>query len=90
MRCLFLFEPQGRRSLDDTERVGVAHSAPPSLHTDDGIASVENLELQRLDDAPFESAVNVLLPRYFLEIWLFLVEDERVNATVQMRILTHN
>ena len=71
----------------NAERVGVAHSASPALHADDGIALAENTELDCVHDAPLETAVDILLPWGLLEIGLLLGEEEGVDATVQVGVL---
>jgi len=71
----------------NAERVGVAHSASPALHADDGIALAENTELDCVHDAPLETAVDILLPWLRLEVWLCLREIEWVDAAVQVRVL---
>jgi hypothetical protein len=65
----------------------VAHSSPPALHADDGSALLENTELDRVHDAPLETAVNVLLPWRCLEIGLLFREVEGVYTAVQVRVL---
>ena len=65
----------------------MAHTTPPALHADDGITLVENTELDRVHDAPLETAVNILLPWGLLEVGLLLGEEEGVDATVQVGVL---
>lgn len=72
---------------DDAESVGVAHAATPALNADDGVAAVENAELDGVHDTPLQAAVDILLPRGGLEVGLLLVEVEGVHATVQVRVL---
>lgn len=71
----------------NAERVGVTHAASPALHADDGIALAEDTELDGIHDAPLETAVDILLPWLRVEVWLCLVEVERVDAAVQVRVL---
>jgi hypothetical protein len=72
---------------DDAEGVGVAHSASPALHTDDGVTLAENTKLDGVHDTPLQTAVNVLLPWLGLEVWLLFGEVEGVNAAVQVGVL---
>lgn len=73
-------------SLDDAERVGVAHTALPALDDDEGVARRHDVELQRLRDAPLDAAVDVLLPVDLGEIGLVLREVEWVHAAVQVAV----
>lgn len=72
---------------DDAEGVGVAHSSPPALYTDDGISLVEHTELDGIHNAPLQATVNILLPWLSVKVWLLLGEIERVNAAVQVGVL---
>lgn len=72
---------------DNTDGVGVAHAAPPALDAHDWVTLVKDTELDGVVDAPLEAAVDVLLPRSVLEVWLLLVEEEGINATVKVGIL---
>lgn len=65
----------------------MAHSSSPALDTDDGIALAKNAELDGVHDTPFQTAVDILLPWRGVEVGLLLREVERVDATVQMRVL---
>lgn len=65
----------------------MAHTSPPALHTDNGIALAQNTELDSVHDAPLETAVDVFLPRGGLEVGLLLREEEGVYTTVQVRVL---
>ena len=65
----------------------MTHSSSPALHTDHGIALVENTELDGVHDAPLQTTVNVLLPWLGVEVWLLLGEIEGVYAAIQMGVL---
>lgn len=65
----------------------MAHSASPTLDTDNRIALVEDAESDGVGDAPLEAAIDVFLPRRLVEIWLFFVEEERVDAAVEVGVL---
>ena len=65
----------------------MAHSAPPALHADDGVALAEHTELDGVHDAPLETAVDVLLPWGLLEVGLLLGEVEGVYTAVQVGVL---
>jgi hypothetical protein len=70
-----------------TNSVGVAHTAAPSLDTDDGIALVDDAELETVVDGPLETAVDVLLPDLDIEVGLGLGEVEGPDTAVQVRVL---
>lgn len=67
---------------DDTDGVGVAHSASPALDADYGVAAGDDVELEALGDTPFETAVDVFLPAGLVEVGLGFVEDEWIYTTV--------
>lgn len=69
---------------DDAQGVGVAHATLPALDDDDGVAVGQDVELQSLLDGPLDAAVDVLLPVNLVEVGLLLVEEEGVDATVQV------
>lgn len=48
--------------LDDTKRVGIPHTALPSLHNDDRLTGGEDLKLDGFGDTPFDALVDVFLP----------------------------
>lgn len=75
------------RRWDNAEGVGVAHTSPPALYTDNGVALAQNAELDSVHDAPLEAAVDILLPRARLEVGLLLGEVEGVHTAVQVRVL---
>jgi hypothetical protein len=72
---------------DHTDSVGVAHTATPSLNTDDGVALVDDAELETVVDTPLEAAVNILLPDLDVEVRLVLGEVEGPDTTVQVGVL---
>jgi hypothetical protein len=82
-----LVEAKVLLSGDNAERVGVAHSSSPALHTDDGVTLAKNTELDGVHDTPLQTAVNILLPWFGLEVWLLFGEVEWVNAAVQVGVL---
>ena len=47
---------------DDTEGVGVTHTASPALDGNDGVALGEDTELDGVVDTPLETLVDILLP----------------------------
>ena len=65
----------------------MTHSAAPTLYTDHWIALTEDVQLDSLLNAPFETVVHVLLPVLFIEIGFPLREQERVDASIEMGIL---
>jgi hypothetical protein len=71
---------------DDPQRVGMAHTTPPALHTDHGIALGQHTQLDGVGDAPLEAGIDILLPRGGLEVGLLLRVVEGVHATVEVRI----
>ena len=74
-------------SRDHTDGVGVAHTAAPSLDTDDVVTLVDDAELEGVVDTPLETAVNILLPDLDVEVGLLLGEEEGPDTTVQVRVL---
>ncbi len=66
----------------------MSHSASPSLDTDDGVALVEDTELDRIHDAPLQTAVDIFLPRGAVEIRLGFGEVERIDTAVQVGVLS--
>ena len=69
-----------------TNGVGVAHTATPALNTDDGVALVDDAELETVVDGPLKAAVDVLLPDLDVEVGLLLGEVEGPHATVQVGV----
>ena len=65
----------------------MALSSTPSLHTDDHVAFFQNTEVYSGLDAPFQTAIDILLPVGLVEIGLFLGEQEGINAAIQVGIL---
>ena len=57
------------------------------MNTDDGVAPVENAELDGVADTPFQTLVDVFLPRCILIIRLGLGEEEWPDTAVEVRIL---
>lgn len=74
-------------SRDHTDGVGVAHTAAPSLDTDNVVTLVDDAELEGVVDTPLETAVNILLPDLDVEVGLLLGEEEGPDTTVQVRVL---
>jgi hypothetical protein len=72
---------------NNAEGVGVAHTSPPALDTDNRVALAQNTELDSVHDTPLEAAVDILLPWALLEVGLLLREEEGVYTTVQVGIL---
>jgi hypothetical protein len=73
--------------LHKAKGIGVAHAAPPTLNTDDGIALGKHPELDRVHDTPLQAAVDVLLPGAGVEVGLGFVKVEGVHSAVQVGIL---
>lgn len=74
-------------SRDDTQGIGMTHSATPALDTNDNVAFREHSQADGLPDAPFESIVDVFLPVRRLKVGFPLREEEGVDASVEMRVL---
>jgi hypothetical protein len=74
-------------SGDHTDGVGVAHTAAPALHADNGVTLVDDAELETVVDTPLEATVNVLLPDLDVEVRLGLGEEEWPDTAVQVRVL---
>jgi hypothetical protein len=70
-----------------TNSVGVAHTAAPSLDTDDGVALVDDTKLEAVVDTPLEAAVDILLPDLDVEVGLGLGEVEGPHTTVKVGVL---
>ena len=70
--------------LDNSESVGVTHTALPALDNDDGVAGGQDVKLKSVVDSPLDTAVNILLPVDLSKVGLLLREQEGVDATVQM------
>lgn len=70
----------------DTDGVGVALSTAPTLHTNDWLALLEDLEVDGVLNAPLEAVVHILLPRGLVEVRLLLGVVEGVDTTVQVRV----
>lgn len=70
-----------------TNGVGVAHTTTPSLDADNGVALVDDTELETVVDTPLEAAVDILLPNLDVEVGLVLGEIEGPNTTVQVGVL---
>lgn len=84
---LILFQSQVLGRRHNTKSIGVAHTASPSLHTNNSVTTLENSKLHSVGNAPLETAVDILLPRHFIEVWFLFVEGEWVHSTVQMGVL---
>lgn len=70
-----------------TNGVGVAHTATPSLDTDDRVTLVDDSELETVVDTPLEATVDIFLPDLDVEIRLGLGEVERPHTAVQVGVL---
>lgn len=70
-----------------TNGVGVAHTATPSLDADNGVALVDDSELETVVDTPLEATVDILLPDLDVEVGLALGEVERPHTAVQVGVL---
>lgn len=64
----------------------MAHTATPSLHTDDALALLEDSQADGVVDTPLETVVDILLPWGGVEVGLLLVVVEWVDAAVQVRV----
>jgi hypothetical protein len=73
-------------SRNNADCVGVALTTAPALNTDDGLALLENTQLDGLADTPLETTVDILLPVGATEVRLGLREMEGIHATVQVRV----
>ena len=65
----------------------MAHTATPSLDTDDRVTLVDDSELETVVDTPLEATVDVFLPDLDVEIRLGLREVERPHTAVQVGVL---
>lgn len=65
----------------------MAFASTPTLYAYHKIALAQDPEFDSLQDSPFETFVNVLLPVGVVEVRLSLWEQERVDSAVKMRIL---
>ena len=72
---------------DNTNSVGVSHTTAPALDTDDGVALVDNTELETVVDRPLKATVDILLPDLDVEVGLLLGEEEGPHTTVQVGVL---
>lgn len=84
---LILLQSEVLGGWHNTEGIGVTHSTSPSLHTYDGIATLQDTELHGAGDTVLETTVHILLPWDLVEVWLRLFEVEWVDATVQVGVL---
>jgi len=66
----------------------MAHTTFPTLYTDDVITLIQNTQFDGLLDTPLKTAINIFLPHGMAEIWFLLWEQEWVDTTVKMRILS--
>ena len=65
----------------------MSHTATPSLDADDGVALVDDAELETVVDGPLKTAVNILLPDLDVEVGLLLAEVEGPDTAVQVGVL---
>jgi hypothetical protein len=87
LRSCLKVQPKVLSSGDDTERIRVAHSASPSLDTNDGISLVEDTKFDCIHDAPLQATIDILLPWLAVEVGLGLGKVEGVDTTVQVGVL---
>lgn len=66
----------------------MAFAAAPALNADDVVAFDQDAQLDGLGDTPLEAAVDVFLPVGLLEVGLLLGEEEGVDATVEVGVLS--
>lgn len=66
----------------------MTHTPTPALDTNYWVAFAEDIQLDGLRDTPLEAVVHVLLPVGFVEIGLTLWEQEWVDATVKVGVLS--
>jgi hypothetical protein len=79
-----LIESKVLGSRHNAQSVGVAHTSTPALDTDDSVTLAEHTKLDSVHDTPLETAVDILLPWFALEVGLVLGEIEGVDTTVQV------
>lgn len=63
-------------------------ATPPALNADDVIAPAQNAEFNGFANPPLEAAIDILLPIILAEVGLLLWEDEGIDTTIQMGILS--
>lgn len=66
----------------------MAFTSTPALYAYHEISFAQDAEFDSLQDSPFETFVNVLLPISVVEVRLSLWKQERVDSAVKMRILS--
>lgn len=74
--------------LDDAKGIGVPLATAPALNADDVIPPAQNAEFNGFADPPLEAAIDILLPIILAEVGLLLWEDEGIDTTIQMGILS--
>lgn len=60
----------------------------PTLDADDVVATGQNAEIDGFANPPLETSIDILLPIILAEVGLFLWEDEGINTSIQMGILS--
>ena len=65
----------------------MSHPAAPTLHTDYGRTLLEDTEFYGAHNPPFQAAVDVFLPGGLVEVGFGLVEEEGVDAAVEVGVL---
>ena len=65
----------------------MTHATAPSLYADDRIPALKYTEVDAVADAPFQASIDVFLPWLLAKVWLWLAEEEWVDATIEVRIL---
>lgn len=60
----------------------------PALDADDIVTPAQDAELDGFANPPFEAAIHILLPIILAEVGLLLWEDEGIDTTIQMGILS--
>lgn len=64
-------------------------AATPALDADDVITSAQDTELYSFANPPFKAAIHILLPIIPAEVGLLLWENEWIDTTIQMGILSN-
>lgn len=72
----------------DTKRIRMAFATTPALDADDVVTFTQDSQFDGLEDTPLQTAINILLPIGLVEVRLLLREQEGINPTIEMRILS--
>ena len=65
----------------------MTHASPPALDTNDGVALVDDPELDGVGETPLEASVDVFLPDLDVEVGFLFGEVEGVDAAVEVGVL---